>query len=282
MKKSNPLKKIAAGFGVGSLALTAVAFYISYKILHPKRLKQQETPKKFGLNYKKVEFKSKDGTLLKGWLVEAKEPRGLIVLSHGYTYDKQSLLPAAKLLYKNNFTTVLFDYRAHGESEGNKSTIGILEQNDLLAAIDFAKKFSNNIGVFGISMGAATAIMAIAKNKTPVKLLVLDSSFAKLSEIIYRKSHILTPLIIKFMRLSGVNVTESQPIDYVDKLTIPVFFIHGEKDELVPFKDTIQLFEKSNNPKQLWIVKEGLHGRSYFVKKKEYTKKVLDFLNRYM
>ena len=130
-------------------------------------------------------------------------------------------------------------------------------------------------------MGAASAIMALSKNNNGVLALIADSSFAKLSEIIHRKSHVLTPFIIKFMNLKNVDVTKSQPINYVDKLSMPVFFIHGDQDTLVSSEDSRCLFEKAKEPKELWIVKGGEHGRSYFVDKKEYSKRILDFLNRY-
>src|SRR3989338_236012 len=107
MKKKFPVKKIVVGAGMGVLVVTGSAFYLAYKIIHPKRRKQELTPKKFGMRYKNLQFKSKDGTLLKGWLVEAKEPRGLIVLSHGYSYDKQSMLDAVRDLYKNNYSPLL-------------------------------------------------------------------------------------------------------------------------------------------------------------------------------
>ena len=281
MKNPVSVKKIAAGIGIGSLLMTGTAFYISYRIIHPKRRPQDLTPRDFDLdNYKKVEFKSKDGTLLKGWLIEAEEPRGLVILSHGYSFDKQSMLPGAKELVKNNYSCLLFDYRAHGESKGDKTTIGILEQDDLIAASDFARNFSDKLYIIGVSMGAATAIMAAPKI-SGLKAIVADSSFQKLKDIIYRKSPILTGLIVHFMKIHGVDVEKSEPINCADKLNVPVLFIHGDKDDLVPFEDSEKLFEKAKDPKELWIVKGGIHGRSYFVDRKEYSKKVIDFLNKH-
>lgn len=282
MKSLIPVKKIVAGVGAGAALTTGTAFYIAYRIIHPKRKSQDLTPKDFDLdNYKKIEFRSKDGTLLRGWLILAKEPRGLVVLSHGYSFDKQSMLPGAKELFKNNYSCLLFDYRAHGESKGDKTTIGVLEQEDLLAACEFAGRFSDKIGVVGVSMGAATAIMVASKIKG-LKAIVADSSYQKLKDIIYRKSPVLIGMIINFMKIMGADVERSEPINYVDGVGVPIFFIHGDKDDLVPSDDSVKLFEKAKNPKELWIVKNGLHGRSYFVDRNEYLKKVIEFLNKYM
>ncbi len=280
MKARLPVKKIAAGIGIGSLLTAGTAFYIAHRVIHPKRKKQEETPKSFWLNYKNISFKSADGTLLKGWLIETNEPKGLIILSHGYSFDKQSMLPAAKALYKNNYSSLLFDYRAHGESSGDKTTIGVKEKDDLLAAVDFARKFSDKIGIFGISMGAASTVMAAPKIEG-LKAIVIDSCFQSLKKIIYRKSPLLTGLIIQFMKSQGVEVEKSAPIDYIDKIKCPVFLIHGDKDDLVPFEDSEKLFEKAKDPKELWIVKGGIHGRSYFIDREEYSKKVIGFFDRW-
>ncbi len=293
MNSQKALKRIVGGLGFSALLLAATSFYISYRLLHPPRRKQEQTPKDFGLKYRKIGFKSKDGTLLKGWLIEgrkqtspasnrgsAKKPRGLIILSHGYSWDKQSLLPAAKELYKNNYTSLLFDYRAHGESAGKKTTIGFLEQEDLISAANFSRRFSRKIGIIGISMGAATAIMGSPRIKG-LTAIVADSSFADLKEIIYRKSGMLKNLIIKFMEMQGIDFSMSRPIDFAARIKVPIFFIHGEKDSIVPVEHSENLYRKTMSPKKLWKVKNAQHGRSYFACKKEYSRKVMGFLNSY-
>ena len=280
MAPSKRLKKILESIGISTILLAGTSFYISYRLLHPQRRKQEQTPKNFGLKYKDVEFKSEDGTLLKGYLVKAKNTKGLIILSHGYSYDKQSMLPAAKELYKHDYSSLLFDYRAHGESGGHKTTIGFLEQEDLISAIDFAKHFSKKIGVFGISMGAATSIF-VGEKTTGLTCIISDSSFADLKEAIYHKLPVLRDIIVKFMEFQGVNFKKTKPISVANKIPIPIFFIHGDKDALIPFQDSVKLYNKVKAPKKLWIVKGGQHGRAYFVDKGKYSKKIAGFLDKY-
>lgn len=280
MPKTSSVKKIIAAVGLAALLSGSSAFYIAYHIIHPKRRQQKETPADFGLAYKKIELKSKDGTRLKGWLIKAENPKGIIVVSHGYSFDKQSMLSAAKELYKNSYSSLLFDFRAHGESGGHTTTIGASESEDLLAAIKFAKKNSSKVGLFGVSMGAAASIMAAPKVKGLVAI-VADSSFARLGEIVHRNSYDVTNLIIKFMELQGVDVEKSQPIKYIRGVGSPIMLVHGEKDNVVPAKDSLDLFKKAKQPKELWIVKGGEHGRSYFANKKHYSEKLIRFFDKY-
>ncbi len=274
-------KKLFSGIGLSTIAIAASTFYLSYRLVHPKRRIQEKTPRDFGLNYRPIEFFSSDKIKLKGWLIKNKNPKGIIILSHGYGYDKQSMLPPAKELYENGYSLLLFDYRAHGESEGNKTTIGFLEQYDLLAAIDFARKLNRRIAVIGVSMGAATAIVVGAKTKN-IKAIVADSSFAKLKDIIYSKIPLLSQLIIKFMSFHGVDVSQSQPLNNVNKLSIPILYIHSKKDTLIPYQESIKLFNKTKSEKKILLFPEGDHGRSYFVKNNGYSNTVINFLDKYL
>src|SRR3989344_1277544 len=267
-------KKLLSSLGLPAILLTLSTFYLSYRLVHPKRRPQKTTPKDFELPYKTIEFSSKDKTRLKGWLIEKKKSKSLIVLSHGYSYDKQSMLPAAKELYSKNYSILLFDYRAHGESGGHKTTIGFLEQYDLLAAIGFAKKLKyRKVGIIGVSMGAAAALMVGAKTKN-INLIVADSSFARLKDVIYGKIPVLTHLILKFMKLHGVNPEDSEPIRSVPQLKIPVMYIHSKKDKLIPYKHSSELFKKTRSEKKLLLFEDGEHGRSYLVKTNGYSDNV--------
>ncbi len=268
------------GAVVGSLAVYFIgALLISYALIHPKRRKSSKTPSDFGLKYKTVKFKSVDGINLAGWLIKAEKPKGTIIISHGYGYSKADVLKAAEILKRNNYSIFLFDYRAHGESQGKISGLGVLEVNDLLGAIEYLKKTrEKNIGLFGFSMGASTSI--VAASKTKIACVIADSGYSELSKVIISKLSVFGPMVIKLLKVQGVDVENNMPISSVDKINCPLLIIHSKKDGLVHVRHAKELYSKAKKPKNLWLIDSSDHARGYQNDPKLYERKVLDFLGR--
>ncbi len=273
-----PTSKVIAAIAtvIGSYFL--VGFLISYVLMHPRRKKSDKTPENFGLQYKKVSFKSEDGINLAGWLIKSKNPNGTIIVSHGYGYCKADVLKAGEILVKNGYSVLVFDYRAHGDSEGKISGIGSLEVSDLLGAINYIKKTGENkIGLLGFSMGAATSIVAASKSN--VKCVIADSGYSNSQNVLENNLSVLGRVIVKFLHAQGVDVNKNRPIDYVNKLKCPLLIIHCKDDKLVNVSQAKELYNKTKN-KELWIIDYNDHAKGYYKNPKAYERKVLDFLGK--
>src|SRR5690349_4880037 len=110
----------------------------------------------------KVTFRSESGATIHGWLVDSKANRAVVVLQHGIREDKASLVERARFLVAAGYAVLLYDFQAHGESIGSKMTFGYLESRDSQAAVEFVRiRFPGKpIGVIGLSLGAAAAVLA--------------------------------------------------------------------------------------------------------------------------
>jgi len=123
-----------------------------------------------------------DGVRLAGWYVPAANGAGAtaptVVLVHGWKANKTGMLPFAVGLHAD-YNLVLFDLRNNGQSSGDATSMGLWEQRDVTAMLDWvdATKHPSWIGVVGNSMGAAT-VLAVAANDQRIKALVLDSVHA--------------------------------------------------------------------------------------------------------
>ena len=81
----------------------------------------------------------------------------------------------------------------------------------------------------------------------------------------------------------GASITsdELSAIDYVDKISpVPLLFVHGEEDEVVPLSQGLKLYEKAQMPKTLVRVPGGNHVNSLRVENKKYRKQLLSWLDR--
>jgi esterase/lipase len=127
----------------------------------------------------------------------------------------------------------------------------------------------------GFSLGAASCIIATAKNKNINGLITVSApiSFEKIENRFLYKDALISG-IQKFgnhtlkMRLGNMFAKKEKPIDVIDSISpIPILLIQGENDPII-FKHHAQtLYEKAKNPKKLMMIKEGLHAEDLYINK---------------
>jgi len=165
---------------LGGLAALGMAGVQVYRVTHPAR--QPEMALNLGLSLAKAEdvsFPATDGVTLKGWLFRGPAKSAPILLCHDLGESKNAVINIGIALNKAGFTVLAFDFRGHGASGGNGSTLGVVEARDVIGAVDFLAGLSKDdvdarkIGVFGAGMGAHASVLAAA-DRPSVRVLVLD------------------------------------------------------------------------------------------------------------
>ncbi|HEY5040150.1 MAG TPA: alpha/beta fold hydrolase, partial [bacterium] len=117
------------------------------------------TPMESGLAYQDVTFPTKDGITLSGWWIPAlgkKKAFGTVLLSHGFTKNREQVLDRAEFLVKSGYQVLLFDHRGHGLSGNSPISGGVLESRDYPAAVQFLKgkgRLQRPVVFFGFSLG---------------------------------------------------------------------------------------------------------------------------------
>jgi pimeloyl-ACP methyl ester carboxylesterase len=188
-----------------------------------------------------------------------------------------------------------FDFRAHGESTGSKTTFGFREAQDVQAVVQYAgthyRQQFEGVGVYAISMGSAAAIMA-ARHMPQVKAFVLDSPFARLAELVdHQFSHWPEPPRRLFAALArfygslftGIQTAKIAPESYASELGMrPVLVFHGDQDALIPIAQGRELFERIPGPKEFVETRGAGHVQSYAVMGKAYEDRVVGFFGRHL
>jgi len=176
-----------SGFGILILTplviLVGAGAMVSYQIhtvTHPSRVKDVVNPGDLLLRADLVSFQSTDGVSLSGWLIHGEREAPAIILCHDLGQSKATFLDPAVSLQRAGYNLLLMDFRGHGDSGGNGSTLGVEERYDVLGAIDFLRTrrdlSAERIGVWGIGMGAYAGLLAAAERKEVVAL-ALDSLY---------------------------------------------------------------------------------------------------------
>ena len=95
--------------------------------------------------FKTVYLKTKDSLKLEAWYIGADSNKGTVLLFHGHGGNKSGVIKEAESFNKMGYNTLLLDFRAHGNSEGNTCTIGYNETEDIKLAYDYIKTRAKKI-----------------------------------------------------------------------------------------------------------------------------------------
>lgn len=268
---------------VGAILFISILQFILN--IHPPRFHDKHVPADFGLEHEDVSFITEDGITIRGWLIESDKANGTVIIGHGYPFDKANVLPVMRFLHPN-YNLLFYDHRYFGESEGRISTVGFREVEDVKAAVKFVKKRGDGpIGLFGFSLSASSMLMA----DVDVNAIIADSPYADLDRMVKHVYSLFGPFKIPFVLTTnilakitfGVYPKEISAADAILGKTTPIFVIHGDKDSQIPVENSHALKEANPNI-ELWIVKGADHGQVIGLQKKEYQRRVKDFLKKHM
>jgi alpha-beta hydrolase superfamily lysophospholipase len=282
--------RLALGLPAGFAALTLLSARVAARrVVRPGPTEERFlTPWEFGIPYEEVSFRTRDGLRLRGWWLGRPDARRTVITLAGYKGAKHHTLGIAAALWRGGADVLLFDNRGRGDSEGEITTLGYLEQLDALAAIEYARTRSDApLGLVGYSMGAAVAIMVAAGDER-VGAVVADSPFASQRELL--RAHLRRriglfslPFALAAERFLPYDVREVEPIREVERISPRAcLFIHGGRDTVTDPEDSRTLYARAGDPKELWIVEEADHCGSYFADRAAYAERVAGFLERHL
>src|SRR5260370_3734758 len=236
-----------------------------------------------------VSFHNKRGNLLSGWLAIRSPLVPVIILTHGTPGNRLSMVQRAAFLYNHGYNVLLFDFQSYGRSQGIMSTLGMVESEDILAAIDYLHAFPDTahskIGVLGLSMGATAAALAASKTND-ISALVLESCQVDAtplpSDVPDDAGRAADKQLVE--KVYGVDITKARPIDVVGNLPghPAIFFINGDADTTTPLAVMQGLYQMARNPKQYWVVPTADHAQSFDVDTAGYIAKVDAFFDTYL
>lgn len=232
-----------------------------------------------------------DGIQLYGRYYHLRDGAPIEILVHGYRSSAlRDCCGGHALARKMGFNTLVVDQRAGGKSGGCTITFGIKERLDCLCWIRYInQRFGENIPIIltGISMGAATVLMT-ADLPLPdnVACILADSPYsspAAIIEKVCRDRHYPVVLCRPFLHLGAFvfgrfRLGSASAINSVQHATVPVFLIHGEDDNFVPCKMTLEIASSCASRTSVHIIAGAGHGLGYMVDPIYYEQAVYEFL----
>ncbi|MDB5036822.1 MAG: alpha/beta hydrolase fold containing protein [Bacteriovoracaceae bacterium] len=240
-------------------------------------------PAQFHLKPDEVTFMTSNQKKLHGWYFHSpKKTKALIVFFHGNAENLTSHYTNLRWALPEGFDYFIFDYEGYGESEGTPTPRGTVE--DGKAAIRWAHAYRPKLPliVFGQSLGGAISLRTLIemKNEIPIKLCVIEGgldSYEAAGAKVLAKSWLTWPFQwISYLLLSdryapGDRISEISPV--------PIWVIHGTKDQTVDYELGRRVFEKAKQPKEFWSVENGQHLDAFWAHDLKYRKKFIEKVN---
>lgn len=241
-------------------------------------------------NKEEIYINSEYGYKLHGLYFPNGDSKKTIIICHGFTYTLYGSIKYMDIFYKKGYNVLVYDNRYHGISGGVNCTFGYYEKYDLKSFVDWVIERNGEesyIGTHGESMGAAIVLLHGAIDNR-LAFIIADCPYQSVREQFkyrlkteYRLpsfpvlniSSLITKLKIKAF------YKDISPLSIIDKIKTPILFIHGDSDKYIPYSHSVNLYNKKNGPKMLYLAKGADHAKSYCVDKEEYEKKVNEFLD---
>ena len=234
---------------------------------------------------------------LHGVFAPAADPahaQGTAVVVHGYTDNHLCFMNLVRMYRDDlNYNVMVPDLHYHGYSEGEAVQMGWLDRFDVRRFAEMAHDIWGDdfLVVHGVSMGAATTMM-LSGDDLPeyFRAFVEDCGYSSVwdqfAHNLKDSFHlppfpVLNSASIVCRRKYGWGFKEASSVEQLAKCDRPMLFIHGDKDDFVPFEHLYKNYDaKTQGYKEMWVAPGSEHAMAYKDHPVEYTQHVRDFLAR--
>ena len=203
-------------------------------------------------------IKLKSNKEIECWLIKADSAKGTVILFHGFGGEKSSMLDKANIFLDLGYSTLLVDFMGSGGSEGNQTTIGFNEAEEVRTTFEYlSNQGEKNILLFGTSMGAVAIMKAIDDYHLSPSAIILECPFGTMLKTVEARFKTMNAPTFPMANLlvfwggfqNGFNAFHHNPEAYAKNIDCPVLLLYGEKDDKVSLKEIDIIFSnlKSKN-----------------------------------
>ena len=197
-----------------------------------------------------------DKIKIEGWILSSGVPKApLIIFFHGNLGHLGKSIFKAKQLLNQGFDVFMASYRGYGRNPGSPSEKGLTRDADAwmkwITALTSLEE--RPLIIYGESLGSGLAVKMAAKY--PAKALVLHTPYSSLADIAKHRYPIFP-----------VDLLMKDPfyvMDDIEKVSFPVFMIHGDADEIIPIDISKKLYQNAGEPKEYLEIRGGRHNDLY-------------------
>lgn len=253
-----------------------------------------------------IKFEASDGAMLNGFFTQAKakqkgELAPTVVLVHGGPHgvrDYWEFSSQVQYLVAHGYSVLQVNFRGSGgyginyQRSGYKAWGGLVQQ-DILDGYQWLvknnKAADNKVCIMGGSFGAYSAIQSATLYPDVYKCAIANAGIYDL-ELMFEEGDVQQKRsgMSYLKRVLGTDeqlLKSMSPVNYVEKIQVPVLLAHGEKDERAPFEHAERLraaLDKEKKAYEWFVIGDESHGFFNPENKRAYMKKVVGFLDKHL
>ena len=222
------------------------------------------------------------------WSIKTENSKGTVILFHGFSEEKSSMLDKSEVFRYLGYSTFLVDFMGSGGSEGNQTTIGFLESEQVKMCFDYlTESGEKNIYLFGTSMGAAAIMKSINDYGIKPKGIIIECPFGTMYKTICARFKAMNvpafPMAGLLVFWGGVQngfwAFAHNPTNYAKNINCPTLLLYGAQDNNVSREEIDDIFKNLAGQKKMKIYQEAGH-ENYLTKyREEWTQDIQLFLN---
>jgi len=223
------------------------------------------------------------------WSIRVPNSKGTIIIFHGYAGEKSQMIDKSDEFIKMGYSTLLVDFMGSGGSEGNQTTIGYTEAEEVKTCYDYlTQQGEKNIYLFGTSMGAVAILKAIDDYHINPKAIVIECPFGTMYKTVCARFNVMgvptIPMAGMLMFWGGVQNSfwafSHNPETYAKSVHCPTLLLYGEQDRRVSRDEINIIYQNLQGIKELKTYPLAGHENYLNKYKQQWVNDVKSFLNR--
>lgn len=223
------------------------------------------------------------------WYIKTVASKGTVILFHGYGGEKSSLIDKSDAFIKLGYNTLLVDFMGSGGSEGNQTTLGFKEAQEVKTSFDYiAATGEKNIMLFGTSLGAVAITKSIKDYNLNPAAITIECPFGSMYQTTCARFHTMKIPVFPMAGLlvfwggiqNGFWAFGHKPVEYAKFVQCPTLLLYGEQDEKVSREEINSIFSNLAGRKQLKTFSQAGHENYLLKYKHEWIETVSAFIEK--
>ena len=238
-------------------------------------------------SFEKIELQS--NKKIACWLLKTENAKGTVALFHGFSGEKSSMLDKSEAFLAMGYNTLLVDFMGSGESEGNQTTIGFFEAEQIKTCFEYLiEQGEKNVILFGTSMGSVAILKAVSDYNISPAAIIVECPFGSMYETVCARFKIMQvptfPMAGLLVFWGGIQngfwAFAHNPEEYAKKVKCPTLLLYGEKDDKVSQEEINTILANLKGEKVLKTYPDATHENYLNKYKREWINDVDEFLTK--
>jgi fermentation-respiration switch protein FrsA (DUF1100 family) len=233
---------------IAATLFASLYFAANSAVYYPLRYPEGWWDRRAAVGAVEVWIVTRDGVRLNAWWIPSPNARVATVFFHGNGGNLTHRIPHMRAIGAAGSSLLIPDYRGYGKSDGKPSEAGLyLDAEAAYQWLIGHGHAPNRIVIQGESLGSAVAIDLASKN--PCAGVILEAPFNSAAQVAAGIVPVLGPLVMRMFdskrKIGGIHA--------------PILFLHGDRDEVIPYRLGRDLYEAAPEPKEFWRVEGAGH-----------------------